>query len=159
MHTKITISIKKRFDLNSALRSHGWVSLLPNIYNENENSFSRAERLTSGTVVTFQVSSSGEKIPDIYIDIDHPKKLSQSELNEIRENVRYMLRLDEDLEEFYALCKKKRSPWKNLTQGKGYLLRSPDMFEELVKVICTTNIQWGGTKRMVRELVEQFGYP
>ena len=33
------------------------------------------------------------------------------------------------------------------------------MFEDLVKVICTTNVQWGGTKRMVRELVEQFGKP
>ncbi|MDO9547169.1 MAG: hypothetical protein Q7J07_10535 [Pelolinea sp.] len=141
MRTKITIPAKKQFDLNSTLRSHGWVNLLPNIYNENGRSFSRTQRLSSRIVVHFQVSSSGEKIPDILILIEHPKELSQSELNEIRENVRYMLRLDEDLEEFYDLCKNKKSPWKYLSHGKGYLLRSPDIFEDLVKVICTTNIQ------------------
>ena len=159
MHTKITISVKKRYDLNSALRAHGWVDLLPNIYDEKDNSFTRTHRLSSKTVVHFQTSSSGEEFPDIFILIEHPKKLSRNDLNEIRENVRYMLRLDEDLEAFYALCKNKKPPWKYLPQGKGYLLRSPDIFEELVKVICTTNIQWSGTKRMVRDLVKKFGQP
>ncbi|MCJ7773988.1 MAG: hypothetical protein MUP22_12745 [Desulfobacterales bacterium] len=159
MHTKITISVQKPFDLSSALCSHGWVDLLPNIYDEKGSAFTRTHKLSTGTVVHFQVTSSGEKFPEIFILIEHPKKISQSDLNEIRENVRYMLRLDEDLDEFYALSKNKGAPWKYLPQGKGYLLRSPDIFEEIAKVICTTNIQWGGTKRMVRELVENFGYP
>jgi 3-methyladenine DNA glycosylase/8-oxoguanine DNA glycosylase len=159
VHTKIIIPVKKPFDFNAALLSHGWVDLLPNICNEKGSSYSRTQIFSSGTVVHFQVSSSEEPFPDIFIEVDHPKKLSPPEQKEIRGCVQYMLRLDEDLEEFYALCKNKKSPWKHLPQGKGYLLRSPDMFEEFVKVICTTNIQWGGTKRMVRELVEKFGDP
>ncbi len=57
------------------------------------------------------------------------------------------------------VCKKKGRKWKNFTEGRGYLLRSPEIFEDLVKVICTTNIQWGGTKRTVKELVDSFGVP
>ena len=48
---------------------------------------------------------------------------------------------------------------KSAPAGIGRLLRSPTVFEDLVKVICTTNVQWGGTKRMVRELVDAFGLP
>jgi len=38
-------------------------------------------------------------------------------------------------------------------------LRSPTVFEDLVKTICTTNIQWGGTKRMIKEIIDAFGHP
>ena len=61
-----------------------------------------------------------------------------------------MLRLDEDFAEFHALCKSRGGVWQNINRGVGRLLRSPTVFEDLVKVICTTNVQWGGTKRMVR---------
>jgi N-glycosylase/DNA lyase len=39
------------------------------------------------------------------------------------------------------------------------LLRSPTVFEDAVKTICTTNVQWGGTKAMVRRLVALLGEP
>ena len=68
-----------------------------------------------------------------------------------------MLHLDEDLSSFYQLCAKNGAPWEVLRSGKGRLLRSPSVFEDLVKVILTTNIQWGGTKRMVKELVDTYG--
>ena len=70
-----------------------------------------------------------------------------------------MLRLDEDFSEFYNLCKNKGGIWKGISNGIGRLLRSPSVFEDLVKVICTTNVQWDGTKRMVRKLVDMFGRP
>jgi 3-methyladenine DNA glycosylase/8-oxoguanine DNA glycosylase len=69
--------------------------------------------------------------------------------------VRHMLRLDEDFSEFYDHCKLKGGTWGEIRIGTGHLLRSPTVFEDLVKVICTTNIQWSGTKRMVRELVRE----
>jgi 3-methyladenine DNA glycosylase/8-oxoguanine DNA glycosylase len=51
--------------------------------------------------------------------------------------------------------------WEKLTLGLGRLLRSPTVFEDVVRTILTTNVQWGGTKRMVSEVVNQFGdaYP
>jgi len=159
MRTKIIIPAEKPYIFTSTLRSHGWVSLLPNIHDENVESFSRVERLSSGKVVNLYISSSEAPYPEILITVKHDGKLQPGLQNEIKNRVAYMLRLNENLQGFYDLCRKSGNKRKNLTEGKGYLLRSPEVFEDLVKVICTTNIQWGGTKRMVRELVDSFGSP
>ena len=37
------------------------------------------------------------------------------------------------------------------------MLRSPTVFEDVVKTICTTNTAWGGTVRMVTALVDGLG--
>jgi N-glycosylase/DNA lyase len=37
------------------------------------------------------------------------------------------------------------------------MVRSPSVFEDVVKTICTTNTSWGGTIRMVNALVEHLG--
>src|SRR3989440_12088359 len=42
-------------------------------------------------------------------------------------------------------------------QGAGRMVRSPTVFEDVVKTICTTNASWGGTTRMVNALVEHLG--
>ena len=65
--------------------------------------------------------------------------------------------LDENFEDFY----KYTDTDKNLKwiSGKkaGRLLRSPTVFEDLVKTICTTNCSWALTKKMVSNLVEYLG--
>ena len=159
MHTEIVLSVKTPYILHSTLRSHGWVSLLPNIPDEEMESFSRVERLSTGSVVDLHVASLRSKLPKILVTVKHEDVFLQIEQNETIKRVRYMLRLDENLQGFYALCQKKGGKWKNFTEGRGYLFRSPEIFEDLVKVICTTNIQWGGTQRMVKCLVDSFGFP
>lgn len=70
--------------------------------------------------------------------------------------VRYMLRLDEDFSEFYAIAKKEpHLRW--VTNGAGRMVRSSTVFEDVVKTICTTNCAWSATKRMVTALVEHLG--
>ena len=39
------------------------------------------------------------------------------------------------------------------------MIRSPTVFEEVVKTICTTNCTWSATLRMVSALVEHLGEP
>ena len=39
------------------------------------------------------------------------------------------------------------------------MLRSPTVFEDLVKTICTTNCAWSATVRMVSALVGELGTP
>ena len=74
----------------------------------------------------------------------------------VRTTVAHMLRLDEDLSPFYALASTDpRLAW--VTRGAGRLLRSPTVFEDVVKTICTTNCAWSGTVRMVSTLVGQLG--
>jgi 3-methyladenine DNA glycosylase/8-oxoguanine DNA glycosylase len=70
--------------------------------------------------------------------------------------VRWMLRLDEDLSPFYEMAAADPElSW--VTRGAGRLVRSPTIFEEVVKTICTTNCSWSATGRMIRALVEHLG--
>jgi N-glycosylase/DNA lyase len=67
-----------------------------------------------------------------------------------------MLRLDEDLSRFYAMIADD-DPLAWARRGAGRMLRSPTVFEDVVKTVCTTNCAWSGTVRMVTALVEQLG--
>jgi 3-methyladenine DNA glycosylase/8-oxoguanine DNA glycosylase len=70
--------------------------------------------------------------------------------------VRHMLRLDEDLSGFYSLAKSDPDlAW--VAKGAGRMLRSPTVFEDVVKTICTTNCTWSATVRMVGALVDELG--
>ena len=95
--------------------------------------------------------------PEMVIEVYHSGRLSQNEQSEVAAAVGRMLRVGEDFSEVYALCEKRGGRGGKLTAGLGRLLRSPTVFEDVVKTICTTNIQWGGTKRMVEGLVHTLG--
>jgi 3-methyladenine DNA glycosylase/8-oxoguanine DNA glycosylase len=70
--------------------------------------------------------------------------------------LRLMLNLDEDLSAFYAAAAGDAElAW--VTRGAGRMLRSPTVFEDVVKTICTTNCAWSGTVRMVTALVDHLG--
>jgi 3-methyladenine DNA glycosylase/8-oxoguanine DNA glycosylase len=70
--------------------------------------------------------------------------------------LRHMFRLDEDLSPFYLVARDDpQLAW--AAAGAGRMLRSPTVFEDVVKTICTTNCAWGGTVRMVTALVDNLG--
>jgi 3-methyladenine DNA glycosylase/8-oxoguanine DNA glycosylase len=72
--------------------------------------------------------------------------------------IRHMLRLDEDLSGFYLLAGADPAlAW--VVAGAGRMMRSPTVFEDLVKTICTTNCAWSATVRMVGALVGELGRP
>lgn len=76
----------------------------------------------------------------------------------IEREAKHMLRLDEDLRPFHALCREAGVPFDEAARrGFGRLMRSPTLFEDVVKVLATTNTAWSGTTAMVRNLVELAG--
>jgi len=75
----------------------------------------------------------------------------------LERQIRHMLRLDEDLSGFYRAAQDDpRLAWV-AQAGAGRMLRSPTVFEDLVKTICTTNCTWSATVRMVSALVGRLG--
>ena len=77
---------------------------------------------------------------------------------EVVAGIEHVLRLDEDLSDFYALVEDDPElSW--ATAGAGRMIRSPTVFEDVVKTICTTNCAWSATERMVAALVEHLGEP
>ena len=147
------------FHFADTAHSHGWVALAPNTWDSERAVMQRIHQLSSGRVVRLTLQSDDPSRPHFTATVHHDGELSTDEAQRIRDTVTHMFRLDEDLSDFYALCAERGGRWAAVTEGRGRLLRSPTVFEDVVKTICTTNIQWGGTKRMVQELVDAFGDP
>jgi 3-methyladenine DNA glycosylase/8-oxoguanine DNA glycosylase len=71
--------------------------------------------------------------------------------------VRGMLRLDLDLSGFYERAAGDPALEWAAETGAGRMMRSPTVFEDLVKTLCTTNCTWSATIRMVTALVDHLG--
>ena len=81
---------------------------------------------------------------------------SEAATEELKERIRHLLHLDQDLSGFYERAADDPDlSW--VTSGAGRMIRMPTVFEAVVKTICTTNVAWGGTTKMVTALVEHLG--
>jgi len=144
----------ENFSFRRTIFSHGWCELLPF---ELDKEHWRLGYIFGGAEtenpIAATMSDDGEKIK-IEIDTDETGKKAEAE---ILRDARHVLRLDDDLSEFYALIKtEKRLGWIAETSA-GRMLRSPNVFEDLVKTICTTNCSWALTRKMTANLVEKLG--
>ncbi len=91
------------------------------------------------------------------VRVETSRRLRQSDARQVVTDVRHMLRLDDDMGEFYRLLAADQDFDWVPAQGAGRMLRSPTVFEDLVKMICTTNCSWALTEKMVTGLVENLG--
>jgi N-glycosylase/DNA lyase len=85
------------------------------------------------------------------------RQVNDRAAEKIIRDVRHMFRLDDDLKSFYQVISTEPEFAWIAEQGAGRLLRSPTVFEDLVKMICTTNCSWALTEKMVTALVTEFG--
>lgn len=68
-----------------------------------------------------------------------------------------MLRLDDNMTSFYHAVSTDPDFCWIASSGAGRLLRAPTVFEDLVKMICTTNCSWALTRKMVDGLINALG--
>ena len=104
------------------------------------------------TPVTATISS-----VDGGLAINTSRRVKKSTVKNISRAVRHMLRLDDDLSEFYQIMSREPDFSWISHEGAGRLLRSPTVFEDLVKMICTTNCSWALTEKMVEGFVNELG--
>ena len=139
-------------DLWRTLVSHGIASLPPAELDEAARSLRTTLRLRGARPRTIVVSEAGGAAARVEVLGPAPS----ATVEELLATVRVMLNLDEDLSGFYRVAAKDpRLAW--VATGAGRMLRSPTVFEDVVKTICTTNCAWSATVRMVTVLVEQLG--
>jgi len=149
----IEIPVRGPYDFHGCVHGHGWVWLDP--FAPTNDGFRRALRLASGRVVEAEVTAA-EAGEEIVVRVDAGPALSAEEEDEVADRVRWMLRVDEDFSEFYRLCRDRGGGYEAAI-GRGRLLRSPTLFEDAIKVLFTTNTNWGQTKQMVRRTVAGLG--
>jgi len=149
------------FDFAGTAYSHGWYALAPNRGDAAERSLDRTWRVGDGTawIRLSQPRGPGGSVEmEVLSGRGARSGLPDAAWRGIERDVRHMLRLDEDLSAFHSLCRRAGPPFDRAAAcGFGRLLRSPTLFEDLVKVLATTNTQWSGTKAMVSKLVELAG--
>lgn len=134
--------------------SHGWFDLPPFSFDEKKRILERILRLGDGSLAACRLSSGG---PTVKILASSGEVLSVDQKREIRSQVRTCLRLDEDFSEFHAAARRTpRYRW-IANSGAGRLLRAPTLFEDVVKMICTTNCTWALTRLMVSHITTEFG--
>ena len=125
-------------DFRRILVSHGVATLPPNRIDEEAWTLERT--LTAGTLRA----------------AEDPAGFASFEPRSEEPTLRRMLNLEEDLSGFYTVAAEDPLlSW--ATRGAGRMLRSPTVYEDVVKTICTTNCAWSATERMVGALVAQLG--
>ncbi len=139
-------------DLWRTINSHGLVDLPPMRIDQNARSLDVTLAL-SGGARTLTITSGRPGHAAVQTAGVRPGKRATGEIVEAAAHV---LRLGDDLSDLYALVAEDPDlAW--AAAGAGRLIRSPTVFEDVVKTICTTNCAWSATERMVGALVASLG--
>src|SRR4029077_3023854 len=131
---QLTVKTPADFNFHRTVLSHGWCELLPFEIDRAKWQLTRVLGLDRAKPVTIEVSArkGGMKI-------EVSRRVGRRAAQTITSDVRHMFRLDDDLRDFYDLMLTDPEFAWIAEQGAGRLLRSPTVFEDLVKMICTTN--------------------
>jgi N-glycosylase/DNA lyase len=153
LRTELELATPPGFRLDPTVRGHGWYDLPPFAY-------------TAGGALSF-LHLAGDEVLEIQVReapggvrlavrsaAAPPGAATTAAAAAV---TREVLGLDEDLEPFYRLLDGDPAYAWVRPAGAGRLLRAPTVFEDLVKLICTTNCAWSATRRMVGALVETLG--
>lgn len=149
---EIIVRTPREFSFKRTVISHGWCELQPFGIDRENWVLTRTLDLGIEKPVTITIKGRNRALV-----INTSRRLSQGAARKVTDTVRHMLRLDDNIEAFYSLIAADNDFNWIPAQGAGRLLRSPTVFEDLVKMICTTNCSWALTHKMVTGLVENLG--
>ena len=142
-------------DLWRTLISHGFAGLAPTVLDEDARMLALTVRVPRGRPRRVRVSEASPR--RARVDVLGPRP-GPAVVAAALSGVAHVLRLDQDLSTFYDQLRDDPDlGW--AAAGAGRMLRSPTVFEDVVKTICTTNCAWGATVRMVNALVTHLGEP
>lgn len=148
---RLTLPVPEPFDLHLALRGHGWVALAPHRYDEQVPTAPWHTVLRLGDEAVDCEVTSGAR--GLRVNLGAHDPLTAAQLRRARGQLAHMLRLDDELDAFWSLCAATpRLRWA-ARRGAGRLLRSASVFEDLIKLLFTTNCNWSLTEAMTRNLV------
>jgi N-glycosylase/DNA lyase len=152
MPTELKRPTPRNFSFKRTVASHGWYQLSPFALDSDKWQLTRV--IDVGTKPPVTISMTGRKN---HVRVTTARPLNKAETAIVLRDARHILRLDDDLENFYLSTGSDPEFSWIAEQGAGRMLRSPTVFEDLVKMICTTNCSWSLTLKMVNGLVENLG--
>jgi 3-methyladenine DNA glycosylase/8-oxoguanine DNA glycosylase len=149
---ELKIPTPRNFSFRRTVASHGWYQLPPFALETGKWQLSRVIDVGRKAPVTIFLTERKS-----HVSVKASRLLSSAEAAIVLRDARHILRLDDDLRAFYlAIVDDPEFAWIG-QQGAGRLLRSPTVYEDLVKMMCTTNCSWALTLKMVNGLVNNLG--
>jgi 3-methyladenine DNA glycosylase/8-oxoguanine DNA glycosylase len=141
-------------DFARTIMSHGVADLPPGRVDEEAPAYETTLALPPpARPRTIRISAAGPGLARVEV---RGPRLGARAAGALLGTVRRILNLDEDLSGFYAVAAEDPElAW--AARGAGRMLRTPTVFEAVVKTVCTTNCAWTATVRMVSALVEHLG--
>ena len=150
---EIQIPTPPDFSFDRTIRSHGWFDLRPFAYDRDAGTLAFAYEDAAGVVsVTVRAATTGGLGASV-------SRRGTKALRAAADVVRAVLRLDQDLAPARAAFAGAPALVACVDAGGGRLLRAPTVFEDVAKMLCTTNCSWGLTRVMVERLVDKAGAP
>ena len=140
-------------DLRRTLASHGVATLPPQRLDEEAWTLETTLPLARGRARTVRVRAGRRGHAAVELVGDAGAR----DRGRLLATVRHMLRLDDDLSGFYAVVAGDEALAWVAAAGAGRMLRSPTVFEDVVKTVCTTNCSWALTTTMTTALVAHLG--
>lgn len=153
MTRRLLLPVRRPYDFKRSVHSYGYWELPPFRWDQGSETLQRAERV-NGRVYLLEFCrgphrSRTESTVAVEITGD---AIDQEIERELVARSRAMLRLDEDLTEFYAVCR--RVSWLATIPrlGVGRLMRGSSLWEDVVKAVSWTNTTWTQAVKMVSRL-------
>lgn len=151
----IQLPVPADFDLLPTVYSHGWCALAPFTVDKDRSALNYAYHVGSHRPFVIEVTQ--PRKAGLKMRIDGVESLDARKKHDVISLVRSCFRLDEELSEFYSQARKHPTFRWIPRKGAGRLLRAPTVFEDAVKMICTTNCSWALTETMVDYLCRTLG--
>ena len=152
---KTMLTLPYPVSLRSTVRTHGWVSLAPWGRDDSACVLWRSDRLSSGRTARIQATQPEADRIEVEVSGDG---LSRRDVDEAAGLVGRWLSLDWDPARAIASARAvDPEAAEVIKNGGGRLLRCSTFYEDFVKTVCTIQIAWSGSLRMVAALVEAGG--
>lgn len=151
MASRFSIKVPRDYHLARDYCSYGYFLLEPNHWDPRTRTLSRILDLSGGPVRLDVVQPDGAGTA-LLIRAD--RGLAKPERAEAQRFLSRMLRLDEDhdlIRDFHKVDPR----WKR--SGRGRLMRSPTLFEDVIKTVTSCNVTWPSTVVMNIRLCEVVG--
>ncbi len=148
-----TLKVPKGFSLKATVLSHGWHECAPMSWSEGGRSFQLIERAGNSAIRLNVKESAKGRNGKLNVSIEG-RSVGEDVAGRMVARVRVTLGLDEDLSEFYALCKEHPALGVIPEIGGGRLIRSASMTENIIKALCATNVNWTQAVKMINRIAQ-----
>ncbi len=150
----LQLDLPQGFSLKATVLSHGWHECAPMNWSEGGRCFQTIEcngdRPHRVSVVE---KARGLRVARLAVTVDGGD-LDDGVLQRTCDRLRVTLGLDRNLSEFYELCAQHPRLRMIPRIGGGRLIRSASMTENIIKALCSTNVNWTQAVKMINRIAQ-----